>query len=216
MPLPSNSSHRRSHTAATAMHEQIFQVFQAGQMLFQHRVAPRPPGSHITAAKTKIARHQLQPLAFAAHGFIHEHQEAACPPSAAHRGSGPAPRTKAVGHPDIILRHLDVGDIPAAMVASGFHGALKLMQQRDGVDERQVLGVIAAGPCEAVGEREIAGERIHYGERLQQALGILMHFQNVVALLRCQQAFQRMRLALQPVSPASARGPRSPPAPCSG
>ena len=52
---------------------------------------------------------------------------------------------EAVGGSDIVLRHLDVGNVSAAMVGGGFDGALVLVKERNGVDEREVLVVIAAG-----------------------------------------------------------------------
>jgi hypothetical protein len=49
---------------------------------------------------------------------------------------------QAVGDFDIGERHLDVGNGPAAM-RDGLYRPLMLVQQGDGADQRQVLGVIA-------------------------------------------------------------------------
>ena len=49
---------------------------------------------------------------------------------------------------------------------SVLQGPLVLVQERDGVDERQELQVIAPRPRHAVREREIAYMLVHHGERL--------------------------------------------------
>ena len=81
-----------------------------------------------------------------------------------------------------------------------FDLALVLVQQRDRVDQRQVLLVIAARARAIVEEGELVRVRIDHRQRPEQPLGVAMQADDVFPGLPREQAFQRAPGALQTVN----------------
>ena len=59
------------------MHDQVFQVLQAVQVLLQLRVAPACVMPDVAAAKAEVGAFHLQPPAVLAHHAIQQQQQAA-------------------------------------------------------------------------------------------------------------------------------------------
>ena len=89
---------------------------------------------------------------------------------------------------------------------------LVLVQQRDGVDQRQILLVVAPRPGPLRRERQLVGVGIHHGQRLQAAAARCAAARSrSLPLLLQPQAFERPGLALQARGCArSAPGSRPP------
>ncbi len=73
---------------------------------------------------------------------------------------------------------------------------LVLVQQRNSVDQRQVLLLIPPQPHARRGERELLGERVHHSKRPQKRLCCTMRGDNGLAARSRQQPLQRPRRPL--------------------
>jgi hypothetical protein len=71
-----------------------------------------------------------------------------------------------------------------------------LMRQRHGADQREVLSMVAARACLRVEKRKLARIGIRHEERLQQALCVAVHLQDLVTLTACQQPFDGLAFSL--------------------
>ena len=78
-----------------------------------------------------------------------------------------------VRHGDIIERHFDVLDRLTAPGGS-FYRALILMQQSDGVDQRQIFFVVTPRAGGFAGKGQSLGIGIEHRQRANQTLGIAM------------------------------------------
>jgi hypothetical protein len=81
---------------------------------------------------------------------------------------------------DVRRHHLDVLDRLAGM-RGRVDRALMLMQQRNRIDQRQILRVIAPQAHAITRKRQVLRKRIHDGQRPQQLLRRPMRRKNVVA-----------------------------------
>jgi hypothetical protein len=86
-----------------------------------------------------------------------------------------------VGEADVVERGLDVLERLAGVLDAA-HGALVLVKQSDGLDDREVLRVVSAHARLVVGERKLVGPRIDDVKRPQQALRVLVDGNDAVAL----------------------------------
>jgi hypothetical protein len=102
---------------------------------------------------------------------------------------------------DIFRRRFDVFHHGVA-IGRRADGPLILMEQRDGADQREELGVVAARARQPVREAQLARIRIDYGDRPQQPLRVAMQRGNGLAAAPGQQAFERLRLTLPAVDGA--------------
>ena len=105
---------------------------------------------------------------------------------------------QAVGRRDVVKRDFDVLD-GLAVMGRGLYRPLVLVKQCDRADQGQVFHVIAARAGLTVQEGQLPGIRIDDKPGFQEALGVAVHFQYLLALFPGKYAFDRLLFALQPV-----------------
>ena len=93
-------------------------------------------------------------------------------------------------------RHLDVLDA-LAVLGGAFDLALVLVQERERVDQREILLVIAPQARALIRERQRIGVGVSHRDRPQQPLRVLMDFEQPSLLAARKQAFEGALLALQ-------------------
>ena len=103
-----------------------------------------------------------------------------------------------VGLGDILRRGFDVLDDFAAG-AQGLDGPLVLVQQRDGVDQGEILFMIAPGAGLVGEEGQAVGVGVDHGQGAQEALGVLMQGEQAGFVLPGGQPRQGALLALAAV-----------------
>ena len=103
-----------------------------------------------------------------------------------------------VGHLYVGQRGFDVLHGPT-LDGGGFNGALVLVQQGNGVDQGEVLFMVAPGSRAIIQEGELVGPGVHYRQAAQQALGVAVGRQNGSLGLAFGQARQGAPFSLESV-----------------
>ena len=109
---------------------------------------------------------------------------------------------QAVGGLDVGKLHLDVAETALCSTRSGrvaLHLPLVLVDQGDGVDQRQVLLVVPPRPRAGVEEGQVLGVGVDDGEGAQQPLGVAVPADHLLLLPPRDQALERPALPLDPV-----------------
>ena len=180
--------------ASAAVHQQVFQLGQASQV---HLTACRPTGAlaHLAAAEAEVCARHLLRAALALDHLADEAEEA------------PRLRRQLI---ERAAQHLvreplasamsssvtSMYSIDCAAVRRRLHLALVLVQQRDRLDQRQVLLVIAPRARAVIEEGQPLGVRIH--DRQAAA----------AAAARCGGACRIASRSLRAIRPASVRRSR--------
>jgi hypothetical protein len=207
-------------TSPSPMRQHVFKLDELVQVRSDLEVRPSRVLADLPPGEPVFVPLEQQPLALSRDHLVEQRQQ---PPGLGSEFVQRAPQHlvgQTVGDLDVRERHLDVLDFTP--VATGrLDGALELKQQRDDVDQAQVLHVVPPGPGPVVEERQMTGIRIHHRQRPQQPLGVAVERQHVLPLASGQQPVQRPALPPHPVDgpgplPVEARCNRPPSARCSG
>ena len=121
--------------------------------------------------------------------------------SKGHDGGG-----ESVGDPEVGLRDLDVLDGDAASLG-GLHGPLVLVQERDRLDEPEILPVVPSSAHPVVGERERINEGVHYRQGAQEPLRVPMKVKDSFTLPSGEEAVEGLGVTLTLVDGPSLFGP---------
>ena len=192
--------------APTAMHEEVFELGQAREMHLQLRVAPAGRLAHLAAAEAVVGASHV---VLGAVRIDHRDDEAQEAPRLRRQLIERAPQDlmrKRIGERDVLERHLDVADCPARMLHGAQH-SLMLVQERDRIDEGEVLLVIAPHARAVIEEGETVRVRVHDRQRLDEALRILVQREDPVTLGSRMQARQRPPRTLRGVDCGGLRAP---------
>ena len=105
---------------------------------------------------------------------------------------------EAVGELDVVQLDLEVLHGETA-VLDRLHLPLVLVKERDGVDQRQVLGMVPPGPGPGVEESQGRRVGVDHRERPKQPLGVSVPADDRLPVLAGQEAFERSALPLEAV-----------------
>ena len=177
------------------MRVQVLQLDQARLVQLELGVAPGYGLAQGAPAEVQLAAPELLPAALGADVLVHQLEQA---PRLRRQLVQAAPEhvvRDAVGQRDVGELHLDVLDAPAAPLGA-LHAALMLVHEGDGVDEGEVLLVIAPQPRGLVGEGQELRIGVEHVQRPKQALGVLVQRGQRLAFAVGEQAFERAPGAL--------------------
>jgi hypothetical protein len=178
------------HEAAAepaAMHDEVIQLDQAFQVQAQRGIGDATQRPNILAAEPHVLRvHRLHPGTL----VPVRHQDTEQAPRLRRHFIERAPQhvmRQAIGQRDIVERDLDILD-HLAPDRRGLQRSLVLVQKRDRIDQRQVLGMIAAHAGGFAAERQRFGIGIDHRHRPQQRLRRLVPRPDRGGFFRGQQA----------------------------
>lgn len=181
-----------------AMRDEVFQLVQARQVHARLRVTPAGPRAHVAPREAHLRLLDGLRLGLVAHMLDHTGQESPRLRRQLIQAAAQHLVRDGVGLADVLGRRLDVRD-GLASIEHGLHRPLVLVQQRHGVDEGEVYLMIAPRARLVTEERQPVGIRVHYRQRAQQPLGVLVQLDQARLVLPGLQPRQRAPLALKPV-----------------
>ena len=183
------------HSVAAAAALDVFELFEARKMHSHLELAPTGCLANVTAGEVALALVESVPVHHGTDVDLDVLQQMAGLGRDFVEAAAQDFRGEAIGCGDVVKCGADMWAGHGVVVER----ALVLVQQRDGVDKREVFLVIATGAGASGGETELAGKRDDDSDRFQQALGVLEEFDSLCSAALEAEAVDGSRLALQSV-----------------